>query len=238
MNKRFTFFLFCCVLLASCDKDEQVNIDFGREFYPVNSGNWISYEVDSIKYSDIDYPNIIIDTVHFFIKEEIDSAYTDNENRQTYRIVRWKKDNEADDWEVSRVWSLTPLNERIEKVEDDLRFIKLVFPVKENETWLGNIFIQAVDEYEYLKTWEYQYKQLNQSLMLNGQSFDSTVTVKQLDQENLIEKFYSAEVYARNVGMIYKEQAFLYKQHDLGSTWDNPERGLRVIYQITDYHKE
>jgi hypothetical protein len=121
----------------------------------------------------------------------------------------------------------------LDKNEDDLHFIKLVFPIIEGKTWSGNKQIAAIDENEYLKDWVYVYQNVDKPFTIGAETFDSTLLVLQVDDENLIEKKYAYERYAKGVGMIAKEIQFLGKQRDLSNGWDYPETGVWVRYLYT-----
>jgi hypothetical protein len=109
----------------------------------------------------------------------------------------------------------------------------LVFPIIEGKTWSGNKQIAAIDENEYLKDWVYVYQNVDKPFTIGAETFDSTLLVLQVDDENLIEKKYAYERYAKGVGMIAKEIQFLGKQRDLSNGWDYPETGVWVRYLYT-----
>lgn len=224
-------------LLGSCDKKETLYIDMGYEYYPAKVGYWMLYDVDSIYFSDLSYPVILSDTIHFQIKELLDTVYLDNEGRTTYRIERYRRTAEGYPWSIDRVWSLNKTNTMVTKNEDDLHFIKLVFPMGLGTTWNGNSMIVTTGGNAYLQDWEYNITEYGKPYSLGSLSFDSTLVVVQKDEENLIEKKSSYERYARNVGMISKELKWLGKQHDLTNGWDHPETGILVRYTLTDYQR-
>ena len=45
---RFLLLLMITILFISCRKQVDVSIDFYKEYYPVNVGSWIEYEVTDI----------------------------------------------------------------------------------------------------------------------------------------------------------------------------------------------
>ena len=100
-------------------------------------------------------------------------------------------------WAIKDVWfaNLKPTSAEI--VEENVRFVKLAFPVKSNNNWNGNAF-------NYLPAETYSYDNINQSMTTGSQTYDSTVTVIHKESVNLIEEDIRHEIYARNVGMVYK----------------------------------
>lgn len=238
MKYSYLFILLFALIMVSisCDKKETLQVDQGQAYYPLNIGHYVSYQVDSFLYNDASYPIIRVDTISYQIKELIDTIYKDNENRDAYRIIRYRRPDATASWEIDRIWSIVRNATNIVKNEDDLHFIKLVFPTTEATVWAGNSLIVTDNENEYLKDWPYTYLDVGASLTYNGLSFDTCLSVSQINSENLIEKKYSVEQYAKNVGLIYKELKFLGKQRDLTSSWDFPETGIWVRYVVIDHN--
>lgn len=104
------------------------------------------------------------------------------------------------------MWSANLTDHTAERVEENLRFIKMDFPVLLNKSWKGNSLINSDSTLLYLKDWDYEYTEVNTMTTVDTMQFDSIVTVTQLNEQNAIEKLIFLEKYARSVGMIYKEQ--------------------------------
>jgi hypothetical protein len=81
--------------------------------------------------------------------------------------------------------------------EDNYAYLKLVFPMSLNETWNGNAE-------NTIGTWNYQYTTLHIPLTINGNHFDSTLTVFQQKDSSLQGYQYYFEQYATGVGLIHK----------------------------------
>ncbi len=183
-------------LITSCKKNEdQAPLYLGYNYFPVNVGRVMIYDADSTVTDEFTQATT---THHFQIKEVIDSTFMDNENRPTQRIVRYVRDSSNAAWNIFKVWSATLTNTRAERYEDNVRYVKLVFPVKQDIHWNGN----ALNTNDAL---EYKYTDVNSPMMLNNVSYDSVLTVLQDEEDNLIEHRYFTEQYAAGVGMIYKE---------------------------------
>ena len=65
--------------------------------------------------------------------------------------------------------------------------------------------------------------------MINSLSFDSTLSVIQIDENNYVETIFGNEKYAAGVGMIYKER------NDLGKTNGQVVKGLEYRMVVVDY---
>ena len=129
---------------------------------------------------------------------------------------------------IADVWNATRSNVRYEKVEEDERFIRLTFPVKEGATWNGNAFNQQ-------DAWDYEYTDVDVARTYNGLSFSQTARVLQIDEFNFVQKHKAYEVYAKNVGLVYK----YYKYLDIYSGDSTQARlGDELYMQIVSYGEE
>lgn len=187
--------------LVACKKEKNTFPDQGYGYFPDEVGKYVVYDVDSIVYDDF---NGSVDTFRFQVKEHIQSMYFDNSSRKTQRIERFKKIYNKNisysnlPWVLSDVWAANRTATTAEKVEENIRYVKLAFTVQQGKKWNGNAQNTATAQ-------DYEYTEVNVPASVASCSFDSTLTVTQLDKENLIEKQYYKEVYAKNVGLVYKQ---------------------------------
>jgi len=90
-----------------------------------------------------------------------------------------------------------------------------------------------------LQNWDYTYQDKNTSETINNKTYDSTVTVLQVDEEEytpaLDFKNYWIEKYAKGVGLIYKEKVMWEHQPAVGS---NPDyfQGFGIKLTIIDHN--
>jgi hypothetical protein len=202
MMRYFLIILFFVVAL-SCKKDNSLpeKLDLGYDYFPVKIGQSLIYDVDSIAYLQPSGDTII---KKFRIKESIESIYKDNQNRDTYKLVRYKKNYQVGvsyeqmNWILQDVWSVNLTSKTAEVYEENQRFIKLVFPVEKNISWNGNA-------QNNIGEWKYIYTEVHQALALNGLQYDSTLTVTQKKESTAIYYKNYTEQFAKGVGMIYKE---------------------------------
>jgi len=198
----FQFAFFSVVLIsASCKKDSTEPLAIDESYFPLMIGKYIIYDVDSVGYNSFDNSSRIS---NYQIMEQVDSPFIDNAGNQAFKILRSRRTNADSAWVATDVWSANLTDHTAEKVEENLRFIKLDFPIELNREWYGNAYIQTDSPLQYLSDWQYKYTAVHQPLLINGNSFDSTVTVSQHDDENVIEQTIYTEKYAKHVGLIYK----------------------------------
>ena len=187
--------VFALLLAGSCKKDSVLAPEpFYRNYFPDSVGSYIIYDCDSIIYDDFTQT---VDTNSFLIKEYFQSAFIDNSGREAIRMERWKKPADSLGWFLKDVWFLVKTDAQIEKVEEDVRIIKLVFPVRNGVEWNANA-LNTSDARTV--TMEKAHEAFTTGVL----SFDSTVTVVNTDPQNLVSEYRSTEVFAANVGMVYK----------------------------------
>jgi len=235
--KHFFSILFLSILISglfyTCKKTDNYTVDYQYEYFPLDSGRYWIYKVDSIRFQDK-----IGDTVSFYVKEYVESYYPDNEGRPTARIERSRSNDSMATWAITDIWFANRTQITGEKSEENLRFVKLLFPPEVGQTWKGNQYIQVTNSIEWMEDWNYELQTLHEAATIGNINFDSTLFVLQHDNQrdypNLFEKTYSTETYAANVGLVYKELMNLGKQ-DPAATWSEPKEGFILRMTIVDY---
>lgn len=130
-------------------------------------------------------------------------------------------------------------------MEDNLRFIKLTFPIQQGSSWNGNAYIESNlnPELQYLNGWQYQYQKVNVPDSINDIHFDSSLVVLEANdslQSNAYAfRTYSRENYALHVGLIkqyfmhWEQQCTGYDQR--GNCLSlKPRKGFEVILRLKD----
>jgi hypothetical protein len=184
----------CSLFFNACKKDAVLEAE--KEYtgyFPAKVGSYIIYDCDSLYYNSFTSQ---VDTYRFKIKEFYESEYTDNSGRKAIRVERWKKEETAN-WFLKDVWYTVKDKKQVEKGEEDIRLIKLVFPVKENVEWNINA-LNSIGKRTVI------YKDVHAPFSTGALSFDSTVTVINNDPKNLVSEYRDTEIFSMNVGMIYK----------------------------------
>ena len=208
MKKYGILFGLILLIIFSCKK-KVIETDMGYDYFPTNIGHWAVYQVDSIYHDDFYFPSKY-DSFQFQIKEIIESEFFDNSGRLTQRIERYQRANDTLPWVIKNVWVSNQTKTTAERVEENQRYVKLIFPPVLNQRWNGN-------NYNTIGEWEYKYTLVNEAYSISAFSFDSTLTVSQEGQNDpIINSQYGTEVYAKHIGMVYKEYVFLNKQSDAG----------------------
>ena len=193
-RKPYALYLLLPLLLwglVACKKGDSTPPKFFYNYYPTTVGNFVEYEVDSMYHNG----NFGSDTFYFQVREVIAEDFLDAEGRLSQRIERFKRNSSSDPWVLKDVWFSTRTGTRAEKVEENVRYVKVLFPPKLNDKWDGNLY-NIFDETDY------EIDQLHESTSINGFAFDSTLTVIEADRQNFVDTIYQFETYATGVGMV------------------------------------
>ena len=219
----YTLILSALIIFNACNKqDASVNTTQLIEYMPLQTGKYIHYRLDSMRFIDFGQRDT---TVSYDAKDIVDGELTDNLGRQTFRVIRYLRDissTNEEDYIAKLTYFVTPTRESVELQEENLKFQKLRLPVNEGFNWHGNSSLPTTpyfENYQFsndedIDVWDYTYMNVNEPMTINGNTFDSTVTVLQVaDSSNVPIEFpdglayrnYWTETYAKNIGLIYKE---------------------------------
>ena len=217
-KNKFLFFIIMILAVASCKKEtETLSFDLGYNYFPDDSGSFVIYKVDSVLYNNFN-PSQLKRYSTYYLKEIINEQFIDNLGRTAKRVERYTTDSIGKPWRLYNVWYLVKSKTNVEKVEDNIRYIKLTFPIIKNNTWRGNKYVDTKPSFinlrfnsSYSFDWTYNLTGINENYSYTdipsnlSLSSDSTLTVLQAADSSLIQKVYSYERYARNIGLVYKE---------------------------------
>ena len=203
MSKKI-FLPFVLILFFYSCKKEKAIVDLHYDYFPVKTGTWVIYNVDSIAHNDFTYT---VDTFDFQVKEIIESEFADNEGRATQRIERYYRNNADSTWLLRNVWASNRTEKTAERVEENIRYVKLIFPIVNNAKWNGNI-ANTLDDVSY------EYKGIHTAYSLNSIKFDSCLIVQHENELTPYSDKFGEEVYANHIGNIYRKYTNLVKQAD------------------------
>ena len=217
MTKYISALIFISFLFTSCKKEtENFTSAAVMDYYPLQVGKYITYDLDSTVY----YINFgqQASIIHYQVQDRVDAQITDNKGRPAYRILRFIRQNASQSWTPNNTFMVVPTSNSIELIENNMRFLKLEQPVRQDFSWKGNSFIDTYSNYtdvKYLEDWDYIYDSVDVPLTINSVTIDSTVKVFQRDEflgqdpsipgTQYAEKNYSVEKYGKGIGLIYRE---------------------------------
>ncbi len=214
--KKYAFFLFLLALtvaFTSCKKESE---DFKTaalsDYYPLAVGKYISYKLDSLVYINFGASSVVRS---YEVKYQTDAQITDNLGRPAYRIIRYIRKTANDPWLSDATFMAVNTLNSLEFIENNLRFLKLQLPVKDNYTWKGHSYIDTYSlssEVRYLEDWDYMYDSVGVSQQVGNFTLENCLVVNQRnevignpqDPNSYAEINYGQEKYAAGIGMVYK----------------------------------
>lgn len=247
MVKYVSGFVLASLIFISCKKE---NDNFTSaslaDYYPLMVGKYITYDMDSTVY----YINFgsAASLVHYQAQDRVEAQITDNLGRPAYRVQRYLRKDSSQAWVPSNTFIVVPTENSVELIENNLRFLKLELPIKEDFTWKGNSYL-APHVYDDLNDfasdfsagWDYIYDSVDVPLSINSLSFDSTIKILQDDESIGIdpsqpanpyqERTFAVEKYAKGIGLIYKE--FLHWEYQ---GVNNAYKGFGIKLSIIDHN--
>ena len=213
--------LFSFLAFFSCKKEtETFQTEALSDYLPVQTGKYITYRVDSTLFTSFG----TVTVVHSYQeKHVVDQMTTDNNGRPSYRVFRYIRDTAGTGaWQPSGSYYIISGTASIEVVENNLRFLKLAVPIKQDNSWKGNRYLPS-DPYgpaytfsndDNMADWDYTYANTDETLTLNGKTIPNVLTVQQADESvnapvtqpsayGYIN--YAVDKYAKGLGLVYEE---------------------------------
>jgi hypothetical protein len=227
MTKYFIGLFFISLFFISCKKEkDRFSSESVNDYFPLQVGKYITYNLDSTLFINFGQKDTV---VSYQVQDRVDAQITDNLGRPAYRIYRFIRKDASQDWVQNNTFLAVPTFNSLEYVENNLRFLKIEIPVKQDFSWKGNSYIDTYSinsDLKYLDDWDYIYDSVDAPLTINSLTIDSTVKVSERDEflgddpsnpaTVFAEKTYSIEKYGKGVGLIYRE--FLHWEYQGGET--------------------
>lgn len=237
--------LFSSLFLA-CDDDliNQAEVDFGYDYIPLEVGKFIVYEVDSIIYDPLQ-EGTVIDSSKTYVREAITDSFDDVLGNTVYTIERSERLDSTKAWSVTDIWGAYNTATQSIRKEENLEFIKMIFPVRDRRDWDAISFDESLkievagETLEMFKNWESEMEDVDIPDSVSDINFEQVAVVTLADNSNAVEYRYGIEKYARGVGLIYRELWILDTQ-DIGAdtlTWaEKAEKGFILEQRIIEHN--
>lgn len=205
--------IISAIILNACKKsDEVLNIASVNDYYPLQVGKYVTYNLDSTVFINFGTSQIV---KSYQVKHVVDALITDNLGRPAYRIIRYIRNSPAAAWNPDNTFMAVPTEFAMEFVENNMRYLKLKAPVRNAFSWKGHSFIDTYSlnsNVKYLADWDYTYDSVNVKQTLGAFTLDSTLKISQRDEvignpsdpNSYHEINFGEEKYAKGIGMIYR----------------------------------
>jgi hypothetical protein len=215
-------------------------------YLPLEVGKYAIYQLDSLNF----YYYGQLDTLtQYLAKDSVESSSLDNLGNRSWTVVRYLSPAAGPTvWTASETKMVTPSAKSIEEQENNLRFIKLAYPMEDSFTWNGNSYLPD-DPYQgsydfsastnvYLNAWTYTYSNVNQPFTAGTNTYDSTLTVIQAEDSVHLPivtdtlfaaKTYWIETYAKHIGLVYRHTALW----ELQPRTQNGQNAYKIGFEVT-----
>jgi hypothetical protein len=185
---------FSFIILISCKTvKEDYTLELSSDYLLLQPGKQFIYQLDSIVFTK---QGRDMETRSYQEKHLIDAQITDNLGRTSFRVFRYIRDIAgSENWKNSGTYFITPTVNSVEVIENNLRVVKLVTPIKDGNFWKGNRYL-ANEPYkelftfsndDFMKDWDFEYKGLNDIYKYNGKELKNVLTVLQVDERTSLD---------------------------------------------------
>jgi len=195
LRKLYKYLPVVLLVLLGCGEDEGIRPS-DAEYFPLRKGFYQVYSVHSIHYLAMTK----VEDVTYQLKTEVIDSFVNEQGGYTYTIHRSRRNTESDPWQFQQLWSVRMTSTSVVVYEENIPFIKIVFPAIENRRWDGNA-LNNLEKDEYTLTSSGDWSELEPE----GPS-GQFIRIVQEDAFDIITmKDQREEVYVRNVGLVYRE---------------------------------
>jgi hypothetical protein len=233
---------FLTLTFTSCSKTEQYQSIPLSAYYPLQTGKYIDYQIDSLVYYAFGTRDT---TISYQVRYQTDSLIQDNLGRPAYRIFRFIRKNENENWTPDATFMAISANNQVEFIENNMRFIKLKEPLLIGFSWKGNAFIDTYSAFSpvrYLDNWDYTYESVGQPETINGNTINQCVSIQQRDEiiglpdqpDSYSEINFSKEIYAKDIGLVYRK--FNHKEYQPNNGGYVAEGSYGVTLTMIDHN--
>lgn len=192
-------FFFAC---ASDDTLLPVQLS-GTDYYPLEVGHFAVYSVEDVRYSLRDGA----DTSYYQLREYVADAYPGVGGEIIYSLERYTRKTSEDGWQLDSVWTARRDEQRVVVVENNVPYLKLVFPFQEDLRWDGNA-LNSRPPLTYTLTMTDSALRKEMSPVPDS-LLAASRTVVQRQLETLVNDSVLLETYAPDVGLLYKKSRIL-----------------------------
>lgn len=241
--KQIAFLLLLIFAFSNCENESEPvdKSKFGYEYFPVVTSKYIDYKYDSLIIDDEGLKQIMSSG---FLRHEIGEEFVNGEGKKSNKYYKYWKKNMSDAWKLTDVESVTKSDTKVIMTEENLPFVKLVFPnavgTKWDATGLFDEDLEVTIAGEPIKMYQgWSPRILDKGSNLDlYKSFPNTLTAKLVDETGLLAKRFISEVYAFDLGLIKKEMIIYDTQKTQSpDPWDKKaEKGFKLTMEIINHN--
>ncbi len=202
MHRILFFGSLLLALLTSCGSEtvDPSDVNLGKEYIPLAIGDSSVYTV-----SRTEWTNFGENSTSYWLAEVVKDTLR-QQDELAYVLYRYKSVDQGQEWGLDSVWTAVLTDYSYERTENNRRYVRLSFPLEKGKSWDGNAKNVSAAQNYTIESLGTSYE-LGDSLV-----YPSVCEVVQSDISNQIDIQLSTEVYAENVGLVYKYRKFTNRQ--------------------------
>jgi len=139
-------------VFQSCSDRQTETYDSGAAdqyaYFPLQIGKYIVYQVDSVVYDFAAGGGTLRDSSSTFVQELVSDTLRDPTGQLQYLIERSERKSPNDPWQLRHIGAAMRNSSQAIRTENNLRFLKLIFPMDRRSEWDGHIWIDENREIE------------------------------------------------------------------------------------------
>ena len=249
---RFAALVTSALLLLSCGKEtETVQTEDPAAYLPLQPGKFITYRLDSTVFTSFGRKE---ERHAYQEKHVVDAAIKDNNERPSYRVIRYLRDSTGNGtWLPAGTYMITPTPAGMEVVENNLRTLRLIRPLRAQTTWKGNRYLPAepyAGGYNFsnddnMSEWDFVVDRVDETVLVNGKDIPGVLTVISAnesfnvpvtDASAYAARTWAVDQYAKGIGLVFQELVLWEYQPNTGGTGGPYKVGFGVKRTMIDHN--
>lgn len=187
--------IFLYLGLVGCNKTiEPDDKRLGYVYFPLEIGNFVVYAVEEKNYTILDSNRIF-----YQLKEVVADTFTNLSGQKQFVLERYRRNNELANWQIDSVWSALRTGSQAIKFENNIPYIKLVFPVERNSSWNGNAYNDKGER-------TFRISEFRRSRRYGDIQLPNTVKVLMGNDSSLVTQVKREEIFAENIGLVFMQR--------------------------------
>lgn len=237
--KNVFLLLTALLFIFACNRKDKTDIPAPTAFVEIPVGRVMEYSVIDTTYLS---STGTYEANAYFRKEWVNAAIQDLLEREVKRVFLYSSPDSVDSlgapvrvWTYDSTWQYYLDQNVLERIEANVRYVVLRFPVKKGTRWNGNIYNSEPSQ-------EYIYRNADTTVTVNGVTYEHCVYVLQQPFESLTPSAatgyfgylrHAYEIYAPGIGRIERRKLNLVWQRN--STGSAPALQLSEAVNFHEY---
>lgn len=229
--KIYLLYILIGMLLWSCENESIPPQDtrLGLDYYPLEAGSYYVYDVQHIRYIFGRDP----DTLRYQLKEAVVDSFMGQSGEVIYQLERYSKASPESIWHLDSIWTARKNASRVVIAENNVPYVKLVFPFKLGLKWDGNALNSRAEQIYTLTSTSDEVKSgVAGHSPLDSLLSGSLTVIQEQSEDRIITDIRKLETYVEGIGLFYKKSLNL---HYCAS--DASCVGLGIIESGHDYQQ-